>query len=119
MEVQEQGKKNGLKKRHLEMITLGSAIGTGIFLVSSETIQMAGPAVILSYAIAGFVIFLILRILGEMTIENPDPGSYCAYAEQYWGKLPGFICYGYGWIGDKISSCYYEYSLHNCLSFSV
>ena len=96
MKVKEQGKKGNLKKRHLEMISLGSAIGTGIFLVSSETIQMAGPAVMLSYAIAGFVIFLILRMLGEMTIENPDPGSYCTYAEQYWGKLPGFIV-GWNW----------------------
>lgn len=91
-----QHKKANLKKRHLNMIVLGSAIGTGIFMVSSETIQMAGPAVLLSYAIAGFAVFLILRMLGEMTIENPDSGSYCAYAEKYWGKLPGFIV-GWNW----------------------
>ena len=53
------------------MIALGTAIGTGLFLVSAETIQTAGPAVLIGYAIAGMVIFLMMRMVGEMAVENP------------------------------------------------
>lgn len=81
----------GLKDRHIQMIALGTAIGTGLFLVSAETIQTAGPAVLIGYAIAGTVIFLMMRMIGEMAVENPISGSFGAYAEQYWGRFPGFV----------------------------
>ena len=92
----EQDKKlnRGLKNRHLQMIALGGAIGTGLFYGSTATISMAGPAVILSYLFGGCVIFLIMRMLGEMAVDEPVTGSFSYYAEKYWGAFPGFLV---GW----------------------
>ena len=55
-----------LKPRHVEMIALGGTIGVGLFMGSASTIQTAGPAVLLCYALSGVVMFLIMRIMGEM-----------------------------------------------------
>ena len=84
----------GLKNRHLQMIALGTAVGTGLFYGSTATISMAGPAVSLSYLIGGIVIFLIVRMLGEMSVEEPVSGSFSYYAAKYWGEFPGFLA---GW----------------------
>ncbi|MCR5833357.1 MAG: amino acid permease [Selenomonadaceae bacterium] len=84
----------GLKNRHLQMIALGTAVGTGLFYGSTATIALAGPAVSLSYLIGGAVIFLIVRMLGEMSVEEPVSGSFSYYASKYWGKFPGFLA---GW----------------------
>ncbi len=75
MDLQQDGEelKRGLKNRHIQLIALGGAIGTGLFLGIADTIRMAGPAVLLGYAIGGFIAFLIMRQLGEMVVE--DPGS--------------------------------------------
>lgn len=73
MESQQHGDqlKRGLKNRHIQLIALGGAIGTGLFLGSASVIQSAGPGIILGYAIAGFIAFLIMRQLGEMVVEEP------------------------------------------------
>lgn len=76
------------------MIALGTAVGTGLFYGSTATISMAGPAVSLSYLIGGIVIFLIVRMLGEMSVEEPVSGSFSYYAAKYWGEFPGFLA---GW----------------------
>lgn len=86
--------KRGLKNRHLQMIALGSAIGTGLFYGSASTIALAGPAVILSYLLGGGVIFFIIRMLGEMAVDEPVSGSFSHYAGKYWGKFPSFMS---GW----------------------
>ena len=86
--------KRGLKNRHLQMIALGGAIGTGLFYGSASTIALAGPAVMLSYLIGGIVIFLIMRMLGEMAVDEPVSGSFSHYATKYWGAFPGFLA---GW----------------------
>lgn len=84
----------GLKNRHIQMIALGGAIGTGLFYGSATVVKMAGPAITLSYLIGGIVIFFIMRALGEMAVAHPVSGSFSQYAYQYWGELPGFIA---GW----------------------
>lgn len=90
----EQKLNRGLKNRHLQMIALGTAVGTGLFYGSTSTIAMAGPAVSLSYLIGGIIIFLIVRMLGEMSVEEPVSGSFSHYATKYWGKFAGFLA---GW----------------------
>ena len=71
MEVQTEGElKRGLKNRHIQLIALGGAIGTGLFLGIAQTIKMAGPAVLLGYALGGLIAFLIMRQLGEMVAEG-------------------------------------------------
>ncbi|MEG1350720.1 MAG: aromatic amino acid transporter AroP, partial [Hafnia sp.] len=72
--------KRGLKNRHIQLIALGGAIGTGLFLGIAQTIKMAGPSVILGYAIGGFIAFLIMRQLGEMVVEEPVAGSFSHFA---------------------------------------
>lgn len=84
----------GLKNRHIQLIALGGAIGTGLFLGIAQTIKMAGPSVLLGYAFAGFIAFLIMRQLGEMVVEEPVAGSFSHFAYKYWGNLSGFIS---GW----------------------
>lgn len=84
----------GLKNRHIQLIAMGGAIGTGLFLGSAQIIQSAGPSIILGYAIGGLIVFLIMRHLGEMIVEEPVAGSFSHFAYKYWGKFPGFIT---GW----------------------
>ena len=96
MEAQQHGDqlKRGLKNRHIQLIALGGAIGTGLFLGSASVIQSAGPGIILGYAIAGFIAFLIMRQLGEMVVEEPVAGSFSHFAYKYWGSFAGFAS---GW----------------------
>ena len=84
----------GLKNRHLQMIALGGAVGTGLFYGSASTIAIAGPSVCLAYLLGGAVIFLIMRMLGEMTVAEPVSGSFSYFAAKYWGEFPGFLA---GW----------------------
>ncbi|MDR3103203.1 MAG: phenylalanine transporter [Yokenella regensburgei] len=84
----------GLQNRHIQLIALGGAIGTGLFLGIGPAIQMAGPAVLLGYAIAGIIAFLIMRLLGEMVVEEPVSGSFAHFAYKYWGPFAGFLS---GW----------------------
>jgi len=86
--------KRGLKNRHIQLIALGGAIGTGLFLGIASTIQMAGPSVLLGYAIAGAVAFLIMRQLGEMIVDEPVAGSFSHFADKYCGQWAGFVS---GW----------------------
>ena len=84
----------GLKNRHIQLIALGGAIGTGLFLGSAGVLKSAGPSMILGYAIAGFIAFLIMRQLGEMIVEEPVAGSFSHFAHKYWGGFAGFMS---GW----------------------
>ncbi|MEI2266329.1 amino acid permease [Erwinia sp. CGal63] len=86
--------KRGLKNRHIQLIALGGAVGTGLFLGIAQTIRMAGPSVLLGYAIAGFIAFMIMRQLGEMIVEEPVAGSFSHFAFKYWSDFAGFAS---GW----------------------
>lgn len=83
-----------LKNRHIQMIALGCAIGTGLFYGSAGAIKLAGPAIIFNYFVGGIFIYLVTRALGEMSVFNPVSGSFSAYAYEYWGDFPGFFS---GW----------------------
>ncbi|VTN51640.1 aromatic amino acid transport protein AroP [Klebsiella pneumoniae] len=91
---QEHQLKRGLKNRHIQLIALGGAVGTGLFLGIAQTIRMAGPSVLLGYAIAGVIAFFIMRQLGEMVVEEPVAGSFSHFANRYWGPFAGFMS---GW----------------------
>ncbi|MDW8844767.1 aromatic amino acid transporter AroP [Erwinia sp. MMLR14_017] len=90
--------KRGLKNRHIQLIALGGAVGTGLFLGIADTIRMAGPSVLLGYAIGGFIAFLIMRQLGEMVVEEPVAGSFSHFAYKYWGNFAGFASGWNYWI---------------------
>ncbi|RAJ02541.1 aromatic amino acid transport protein AroP [Chitinophaga skermanii] len=80
----------GLQNRHIQLIALGGAIGTGLFLGIGPAAVLAGPSVILGYALAGIIAFFIMRQLGEMVVEEPVSGSFSHFAYSYWGKFAGF-----------------------------
>lgn len=84
----------GLEARHITLMSLGAAIGVGLFLGSATAIKLAGPGIILGYAFAGMIMFFIMRALGEMAIQKPVAGSFSQYARDYLGSLPGFLT---GW----------------------
>ncbi|MEK4246724.1 MULTISPECIES: amino acid permease [unclassified Psychrobacillus] len=84
----------GLEQRHITLMSLGAAIGVGLFLGSATAIQLAGPAILISYIIGGLAIFIIMRALGEMAVHNPVSGSFSRYAKDYLGPLAGYIT---GW----------------------
>jgi aromatic amino acid transport protein AroP len=92
----------GLKNRHIQLIALGGAIGTGLFLGSAGVLKSAGPSMILGYAVCGFIAFLIMRQLGEMIVEEPVAGSFSHFAHTYWGGFAGFLS---GW------NCWLLYTL--------
>ncbi|AKV56164.1 aromatic amino acid transporter [Bifidobacterium actinocoloniiforme DSM 22766] len=83
-----------LKNRHIQLISLGGAIGTGLFYGSSESIKLAGPAILLAYLIGGAAIFMIVRALSEMSVEDAQAGAFSYYASRYWSKRAGFVS---GW----------------------
>lgn len=83
-----------LKNRHVQLIALGGTIGTGLFLGSAGIIELAGPGVLLGYAIGGLIIFCIMRFLGEMLVEEPSAGSFSFFANRYLSRFTGFLS---GW----------------------
>ena len=63
--------RRGLNARHIRFMALGSAIGTGLFYGSASAIQMAGPAVLMAYLMAGAAVYMVMRALGEMAVREP------------------------------------------------
>ncbi|TQF65523.1 amino acid permease [Rhodococcus spelaei] len=86
---------HGLKVRHLTMMGLGSAIGAGLFLGTGVGIAKAGPAVLISYMIAGLIVIFVMRMLGEMGAAIPASGSFSHYARIGIGEWAGFVM---GWL---------------------
>ncbi|HET8878432.1 MAG TPA: amino acid permease [Arthrobacter sp.] len=81
--------------RQLTMMGLGSAIGAGLFLGSGAGIQAAGPAVLVSYLVAGTLIIIVMWALGEMAAANPTSGAFSVYAQRALGKTAGATV---GWL---------------------
>ncbi|MBY0443385.1 MAG: amino acid permease [Mycobacteriaceae bacterium] len=84
-----------LKPRQLQMIGIGGAIGTGLFLGAGGRLASAGPGLFLSYAICGIFVFLILRALGELVLHRPSSGSFVSYAREFLGEKAAFVT---GWM---------------------
>lgn len=86
---------HGLKQRHVTMISIAGVIGAGLFVGSANAISKAGPAVLVSYALAGTLVVLVMRMLGEMATAHPDTGSFSTYADRALGRWAGFSI---GWL---------------------
>ena len=76
------------------MIALGGAIGTGLFYGSAESIQLVGPGIVFAYLIGGAIMYMIMRMMGEMSTQEPVSGAFSYFASKYWGQFPGFLA---GW----------------------
>ncbi len=75
--------KRSMTPGQVEMISLGGAIGVGLFMGATSTIKWTGPSVILSYAFVGLLLYIVMRALGEMLYINPGTGSFADYATEY------------------------------------
>lgn len=91
IKAREQGLQRRLTAKQMSMIAIGGAIGTGLFLGSKFAIGFAGPSVIVSYAIGGFITLLLMGALAEMTVAHSTSGSFGAFAEHYISPLAGFL----------------------------
>ena len=80
-----------LKSRHVSMITFGGIIGAGLFVGSSTAIGNIGPAAVLSYAIAGFLVLLVMRMIAEMSIAMPGTQTFPDFARQGVGDWAGYM----------------------------
>ncbi len=89
------GLSHSLRSRHVAMIAIGGVIGAGLFVGSSAAIAGTGPSVLLSYALAGTVALLVMRMLGEMAIERPGEGSFIFHIRRGLGARAAFLA---GWL---------------------
>lgn len=90
-----------LRPRHVAMITIGGIIGAGLFVGSSVAISATGPAVIISYILTGFLLLLVMRMLGEMAVEMPQVRSFTEFTRATLGNWAGFSVgwlYWYFWV---------------------
>ncbi|EJF01575.1 amino acid transport protein [Liquorilactobacillus mali KCTC 3596 = DSM 20444] len=80
-----------LSSRQMQMIALGGTIGVGLFMGSAATIKWTGPSVLLAYGLAGLVLYIVMRALGEMLYVDPSTGSFAKYASEYIHPLAGYL----------------------------
>ena len=94
-EEEQKGYHKGLKARQIQMIAIGGAIGTGLFLGAGGRLAQAGPGLVVIYALCGLVAFLVLRALGELMLHRPSSGSFVSYAREFYGEKAAFVA---GWL---------------------
>ncbi|MDX3381060.1 amino acid permease [Streptomyces niveiscabiei] len=89
------GYSKGLKHRHVNMIAIGGAIGTGLFLGAGGRLNNAGPALALAYLVCGVFAFFVVRALGELVLYRPSSGSFVSYAREFLGEKGAYVA---GWM---------------------
>ncbi|MGE6257070.1 amino acid permease [Heyndrickxia sporothermodurans] len=104
--TEEKSLERGLKNRHIQLIAIGGAIGTGLFLGAGKSIHLAGPSIMLVYLMIGLFLFFVMRALGELLIYKSSTGSFIDFAEEFIGPWAGFITgwtYWFCWIATGIA----------------
>ncbi|MDQ1213973.1 L-asparagine permease [Pantoea anthophila] len=89
------GYQKAMGNRHVQMIAIGGAIGTGLFLGAGGRLQAAGPALAIIYLVCGIFSFFILRALGELVLHRPSSGSFVSYAREFLGEKASYVA---GWM---------------------
>jgi L-asparagine permease len=92
---EDQGYKKDLGNRQVQMIAIGGAIGSGLFLGAGARLHSAGPALMLVYAVAGVFAFLVVRAMGEMVMHRPTSGSFVSYSREFIGERSAYFA---GWM---------------------
>ena len=91
----------GLKNRHVQLLAIGGAIGTGLFLGAGRSIHLAGPSILFAYMITGMILFFVMRALGELLLSNLNYHSFVDFVHDYLGKPAAFITgwtYWFCWV---------------------
>ncbi|ALC06324.1 L-asparagine permease [Corynebacterium deserti GIMN1.010] len=89
------GYRKDLKTRHIQMIALGGALGTGLFLGAGGRLNAGGPGLAIVYAVCGLIGYMMLRSLGEMVVHRPTSGSFTSYSREFLGEKAAFFA---GWV---------------------
>ena len=90
-----------LSNRHIQLLAIGGAIGTGLFMGSGKTISVAGPSVIFVYMIIGFMLFFVMRAMGQLLLSNLNYKSFSDFAGDLLGPWAGFFTgwtYWFCWV---------------------
>lgn len=104
------GLQHTLTNRHIQLIALGGTLGTGIYYGSTDAIRLAGPSVLLSYALGSLALFVVVRALSEMATQDPMPGAFATYASKYWSRRAGFVS-GWNYWMNYIFICMVQLSV--------
>lgn len=92
---EQEGYKKALSSRQMQMIAIGGAIGTGLFLGTGGRLAQGGPMIVVVYAVCGFFAFVVMRALGELVLHRPSSGSFVSYAREFYGEKLAFAA---GWM---------------------
>ncbi|MFK4826123.1 amino acid permease [Paenochrobactrum sp. BZR 588] len=101
---EDHGYHKALKPRQIQMIAMGGAIGTGLFLGAGGRLAQAGPSLVFVYALCGFFAFLVLRALGELIMHRPSSGSFVSYAREFYGEKMAFVAGWMYWLNWAMTS---------------
>src|SRR5690349_11584442 len=95
LNAEQVGYKQSLGRRHVQMIAIGGAIGTGLFLGSASRLHSTGPALLLSYAFVGVIAYFLMRCLGELVLHRATSGAFVSYMREFFGEGAAFVT---GWL---------------------
>jgi L-asparagine permease len=95
LDAEQVGYKQTLGRRHVQMIAIGGAIGTGLFLGSASRLNSTGPALLFSYAFVGVIAYFLMRALGELVLHRPTSGAFVSYMREFYGERAAYIT---GWM---------------------
>jgi L-asparagine permease len=95
LNAEQEGYKQSLGRRQVQMIAIGGAIGTGLFLGSASRLHSTGPALVLSYAFVGVIAFFLMRALGELVLHRPTSGAFVSYMREFYGERAAYVT---GWM---------------------
>ena len=101
-----EGLRRNLSNRHIQLIAIGGAIGTGLFMGSGKTISLAGPSIIFVYMIIGFMLFFVMRAMGELLLSNLEYKSFSDFAADLLGPWAGYFTgwtYWFCWVVTGIA----------------
>lgn len=95
LDAEQVGYKQTLGRRQVQMIAIGGAIGTGLFLGSASRLHSTGPALLFSYAFVGVIAYFLMRALGELVLHRPTSGAFVSYMREFYGERAAFLT---GWL---------------------
>src|SRR6202451_3614714 len=101
----ESGLRRQLTAGQMAMVAVGGSIGTGLLLGTASAIELAGPAVILSFVLAAFISWTVALALGELASTHPAAGSFGVYGDLFLNQWAGFISRAGYWLGLAVSIC--------------
>jgi len=95
LHAEQAGYKQSLGRRHVQMIAIGGAIGTGLFLGSASRLHNNGPALLFTYAFVGVIAYFLMRALGELVLHRATSGAFVSYMREFYGEKWAFVT---GWM---------------------